>query len=88
MPDVNVWLAFIAGLASFISPCCLPLYPSYLSYITGMTVQQLKEDRNQREVRLKTMTHTLALFWAFPLCFIRLVLVQDYLDSFSMKIGI
>jgi cytochrome c-type biogenesis protein len=40
MTDVTVWLAFWAGLASFISPCCLPLYPSYLSYLTGVTVQQ------------------------------------------------
>lgn len=30
----TLWLAFIAGLLSFVSPCCLPLYPSYISYIS------------------------------------------------------
>ena len=29
----TLWLAFIAGLLSFVSPCCLPLYTSYISYI-------------------------------------------------------
>ncbi|WP_407312725.1 cytochrome c biogenesis CcdA family protein [Desulfosporosinus sp. SB140] len=33
----TLWMAFIAGLLSFVSPCCLPLYPSYISYISGMT---------------------------------------------------
>lgn len=42
MADIHLGIAFGAGVASFISPCCLPLYPSYLSYITGMSVQQLK----------------------------------------------
>ena len=63
--DLNVGLAFLAGLASFISPCCLPLYPSYLSYITGMSVNELKTQQNKREVRMKTMTHTLAFILGF-----------------------
>lgn len=82
MPDVNVWLAFLAGLASFISPCCLPLYPSYLSYITGMTVQQLKDDRNQREVRFKTLTHTLAFIFGFSAVFYSLGLGAGLFGEF------
>ncbi|MGA9175061.1 MAG: cytochrome c biogenesis protein CcdA, partial [Thermoactinomyces sp.] len=34
MEHVSWWIAFGAGVLSFISPCTLPLYPSYLSYIT------------------------------------------------------
>jgi len=71
MADVNVGIAFAAGLASFISPCCLPLYPAYLSYITGVSVNQLKTDTS-RSMRFKTMSHTLffivgfsAVFFAF-----------------------
>lgn len=82
MPDVNVWMAFVAGLVSFISPCCLPLYPSYLSYITGMTVQQLKDDRNQREVRFKTMTHTLAFILGFSAVFYSLGLGAGLFGQF------
>ncbi|MWV45061.1 cytochrome c biogenesis protein CcdA [Paenibacillus sp. HJL G12] len=69
MSNLNVWIAFLAGLASFISPCCLPLYPSYLSYITGMSVQQLKTEQNKKEVRFRTMTHTLAFILGFSAVF-------------------
>ncbi|GIO83677.1 cytochrome C biogenesis protein CcdA [Paenibacillus faecis] len=69
MADMNLWVAFGAGVASFISPCCLPLYPSYLSYITGLSVQTLKTEQNKREVRFRTMTHTLAFILGFSAVF-------------------
>ena len=53
--QVSWWLAFGAGVLSFISPCCLPLYPSYLSHITGISVNQLKEKRRMKEVMLHTV---------------------------------
>lgn len=71
MSDVTVWVAFWAGVISFISPCCLPLYPTFLSIITGMSVNQLKEERNKRVVRWKTMTHTLFSFLGSASYFIR-----------------
>jgi cytochrome c-type biogenesis protein len=37
MNDLNVLIAFVAGIASFASPCCLPLVPAYVSYIVGTT---------------------------------------------------
>lgn len=43
--DLTIWLVVGAGILSFISPCSLPLYPSYLSYITGVSIQDLKENR-------------------------------------------
>lgn len=69
MSQVNVWIALWAGFASFISPCCLPLYPSYLSYITGISVQRLKDERSTREVRLATTAHTLFFILGFSLIF-------------------
>ena len=42
--DINLFLALGAGFLSFISPCLLPLYPAFLSYITGMSVAELKEE--------------------------------------------
>jgi len=38
MPDPTIPIAFVAGLASFLSPCVLPLVPGYLSYMSGMTI--------------------------------------------------
>ncbi|WP_199620139.1 cytochrome c biogenesis CcdA family protein [Paenibacillus alkalitolerans] len=68
MPEITVWIAFAAGLASFISPCCLPLYPSYLSYITGVSVSQLKTNQT-KEVRLRTLSHTLFFIIGFSIVF-------------------
>ncbi len=42
MEDVSLVVAFIAGFASFISPCVLPLVPAYISYITGSAVDKSK----------------------------------------------
>ncbi len=37
-------IAFLGGIITFISPCVLPLIPIYIAYISGMTVQQLKDE--------------------------------------------
>ncbi len=41
--QVSLPLAFIAGLVSFLSPCILPVVPSYLAFISGLTLQDLRE---------------------------------------------
>jgi cytochrome c-type biogenesis protein len=79
---LNIWLAFFAGLASFISPCCLPLYPSYISYITGMSVQTLKTEQNKKEVRYRTMSHTLAFILGFSAVFYTLGVGAGLFGSF------
>lgn len=71
MADVNVGIAFAAGVASFISPCCLPLYPAYLSYITGVSVSQIKTDTS-RTMRVKTMSHTFFFILGFSAVFFAL----------------
>ncbi len=43
-------LAALAGMVSFLSPCVLPLVPGYLSYVTGMTGEDLAEQRRGRLV--------------------------------------
>ncbi|MCQ6558178.1 cytochrome c biogenesis CcdA family protein [Paenibacillus mendelii] len=69
MSDVNVIIAFGAGIASFISPCCLPLYPSYLSYITGVSVTDLKSEKPGKQIRIRTMTHTLFFILGFSVVY-------------------
>lgn len=68
MTEVNIGIAFLAGMISFISPCCLPLYPSYLSYITGVSVSRLKEETT-REVRFLTVSHTIFFVIGFSIVF-------------------
>jgi cytochrome c-type biogenesis protein len=69
MENVTWWLALGAGVLSFISPCCLPLYPSYLSYITGISVAQLKDSDRSREVQKLTLLHTLFFILGFSSVF-------------------
>jgi cytochrome c-type biogenesis protein len=50
MPDSNITIgiAFAAGLLSFLSPCVLPLVPGYISLISGVSVDRLKEGASAR----------------------------------------
>ena len=41
---INLSIAFLAGLISFLSPCVLPLIPGYISYISGTTLNKIKEE--------------------------------------------
>ena len=59
-------LAFVAGLLSFLSPCVLPLIPSYVGFLTGLTLEEL-------EVRRGTaVAHALWFVAGFSLIFIAL----------------
>ena len=46
--DVSIFAAFLAGLVSFLSPCVLPLVPGYISMLSGIGVEQLKEGKAPR----------------------------------------
>jgi cytochrome c-type biogenesis protein len=78
-PDPTLWLAFAAGFLSFISPCCLPLYPSYLSYITGVSLSAIKEDRSL--IMKRVIIHSLFFILGFSLIFISLGFAATLLGS-------
>jgi cytochrome c-type biogenesis protein len=48
-------LAFVAGLISFTSPCCLPLMPGYVSYVSGVASGTPSEHEGTVAVRSRTM---------------------------------
>src|SRR5690349_13914804 len=45
---VRILIAFVAGIASFLSPCVLPLVPGYISLISGVSIDGLKEGTSSR----------------------------------------
>ena len=47
MPDVSPLVAFVAGFLSFLSPCVLPLVPGYISLMSGVSVEKLKDGDSQ-----------------------------------------
>lgn len=69
--SLSVALAFSAGLFSFLSPCVLPLFPSYLSFITGMSVDRLATDVSVGS-RRRVILHSLAFIVGFTLVFVSL----------------
>ncbi|KEF39977.1 cytochrome c biogenesis protein [Schinkia azotoformans MEV2011] len=83
MADVNVFLAFGAGFLSFISPCCLPLYPAFLSYITGVSVTELKEENAMMQRR--TMLHTIFFLIGFSSIFIMLGMSTSFIGKFFVQ---
>ncbi len=69
--SLGVLVAFSAGLFSFLSPCVLPLFPSYLSFITGMSVTALSSDVTG-ETRRRIVLHSLAFIFGFSMIFVAL----------------
>jgi cytochrome c-type biogenesis protein len=69
--SVGVLVAFGAGLFSFLSPCVLPLFPSYVSFITGMSVGDLTGDLTGA-ARRRVILHALAFVLGFSLVFVAL----------------
>lgn len=63
---INLAVAFGAGVISITSPCCLPLLPGYLGYLTGMSPGQLEANRR------RTLVAALLFVMGFSLVFIAL----------------
>ncbi|HEY4305834.1 MAG TPA: cytochrome c biogenesis protein CcdA [Gemmatimonadaceae bacterium] len=64
--DVGLAVAFGAGVASFLSPCVLPLIPSYITFITGMTLDDVPRARRT------ALVHALLFVLGFSLIFLAL----------------
>lgn len=82
MSEINVFLAFGAGFLSFISPCVLPLFPVFLSYITGMSVNELSEDN--KKINKKALIHTICFLIGFSSIFIVIGFSTTFIASFLM----
>ena len=70
--DVTLWIAFSAGILSFVSPCVLPLIPSYMTYITGLSFSEIQEAHPGLKVRLTVLYHSLFFILGFSIVFIGL----------------
>lgn len=68
----NFWVAFAAGILSFLSPCCLPLYPSYISYITGISYDKMQGERDKLQIRRAALMHSVFFVLGFSVIFVAL----------------
>jgi len=79
-PNPNLLLAFGAGVLSFMSPCCLRIYPSFLSYVTGVSMDELSA--GTRAARSRVLGHSIAFFIGFSSIYVSLGLAASALGSF------
>ena len=67
--SISILVAFSAGLLSFVSPCILPLIPSYLTYMTGGSFSDLTAGDSMVKVRWNTFRHSLSFAIGFTVVF-------------------
>src|SRR5512134_2334207 len=70
--DISLYGAFLAGILSFLSPCVLPLVPSFITYLTGLSFADLQEEHPTHLVRRQTIIHSLLFIAGFTLVFVLL----------------
>ncbi len=63
---LGIGISFTAGVLSFLSPCVLPLIPSYISFITGLSIDDVQRSRSV------TLAHSLLFITGFTLVFLAL----------------
>jgi cytochrome c-type biogenesis protein len=81
--NITYSAALVAGLLSFFSPCILPLIPAYFSFITGLTLDELTQDK--KEVRQKVILSTLFYVAGFSFIFILFGASASFLGSVASQ---
>jgi len=86
--NVTLLAAFGAGLLSFISPCVLPLIPGYLSYISGLSLDEMRGTGAvaiASPVRSRVIMSSLAFILGFSLVFVALGASASAIGQFMMS---
>jgi cytochrome c-type biogenesis protein len=65
--DISLFLAFAAGLLSFLSPCVLPLVPAYISYITGTSLGEVHSPKSKMNILYKSLSFCIGFSIVFIL---------------------
>lgn len=71
--NINIAIAFIAGIGSFLSPCVLPLVPGYVSLISGVSIDRLKAEEGSSSAALRAViTNSIAFSIGLSMIFLSL----------------
>lgn len=80
--DFSLAVAFLAGLVSFVSPCCLPLVPTYVTYLTGASVDELSGEGMTATLRRRVILNSFAFILGFSVIFVALGLTASTVGQF------
>ena len=81
--EVTFLLAFGAGVLSFVSPCVLPVFPAFVSYITGMSYNEVEKQK----FNARAIFHTLFFLIGFSLIYIALGFGTSFFGGIFIEYG-
>lgn len=89
LEKVSLLAAFGAGFVSFISPCVLPLVPGYISFVSGVSLDSLREERRKEEAARgsmrKIVSNSLLFILGFSVVFVALGASATFLGQFLVE---
>jgi len=85
LESISFLTAFIAGIASFISPCVLPLIPMYISFISGLSLDELQNTGDKKRVLKRVIFSSLLFILGFSVIFIGLGASATVLGKFLLS---
>lgn len=83
--NVTYLAALFAGFISFISPCVLPLVPAYISFISGVSMDELRNAERQQQMTLRLMVSSLLFIGGFTLVFVLLGATATFVGGFLLQ---
>lgn len=84
--ELNVLVAFGAGVISFVSPCVLPLIPTYIAYLAGVSIAELAElSKVERAIRRRLIANAVGFILGFSLVFVLLGLSASSIGQFLLR---
>ncbi len=86
MIDVSIYMVFLAGLISFISPCVLPLVPGYISFVSGVSLKQFEtqgwDGKFQSKEKALILLNSILFIFGFTVIFVLLGASATWIGSF------
>lgn len=83
--EVTLIAAFVAGFLSFISPCVLPLIPGYVSFVSGVSLEDMRGDAAVSSARRHVMVTSLFFVLGFSLVFVALGATASVVGQFIFR---
>ncbi len=85
MDNIGILTAFAFGFLSFISPCVLPIVPGYISFISGVSLNEIESTGNKLKARRKIILNTLFFVFGFSVVFILLGATATAVGQFLLE---
>ena len=80
--EVSILVSFLAGLTSFVSPCVLPIVPGYLSFISGLSLEEMQGTEGARNAHRRVILAAVVFVLGFSTVFVALGASASLVGSF------